>query len=106
MAPRYEAVAKNRGDMVIRKVDIVNWSSAVAGQFGIHSLPHVIVYNSEGKAVKSGYQESTLFDPLDGSDPGEGSGGGMSSLKVMVIGLGGAALVLFMLTKLFGPKPR
>ena len=40
--------------MVLRKVDIKDWSSAVAKQFTIHSIPHINLYDGKGQLVYDG----------------------------------------------------
>lgn len=67
--------------MVLRKIDVKSWDSAVAKQFGIKSLPHVILYSPGGSKILDGYQKpwEALIGPgmevdrargLIGSDPG------------------------------------
>ena len=43
----------NNDDVVLRKVNIVNWESPVVTQYGIHSVPNVRVYGKNGKMVGS-----------------------------------------------------
>jgi thiol-disulfide isomerase/thioredoxin len=38
-------------DLVLRKIDIVNWSSPVSQQFGIHGIPFIQVYDRRGNKV-------------------------------------------------------
>jgi hypothetical protein len=35
----------------LRKIDIVNWKTAVVKQYTIRSIPHVSVYNRGGRLV-------------------------------------------------------
>lgn len=51
LSPQLAALAAVDADVVVRKIDIVNWQSAVATQFDLHSIPNVRVYNREGKQV-------------------------------------------------------
>jgi thioredoxin 1 len=45
MSPRLEQLAKEDHDVVLLKVDIVNWNTPVTAQFDIHSIPNVRVFN-------------------------------------------------------------
>lgn len=51
ISPVLEQMAKSDPDIALRKVDIVNWESAVVKQYNIHSIPRVEVYNRAGKLV-------------------------------------------------------
>lgn len=51
MAPTLEKLATKDPDVFLRKVDIVEWNSAVARQHGIKSIPSVRVYDASGKLV-------------------------------------------------------
>jgi len=45
LSPKLEQLAKDDPDVVLLKVDIVNWNTPVTQQFGIHSVPNVRVFN-------------------------------------------------------------
>lgn len=51
ISPHLESVAKDDPAVVLRKVDIVKWGSAVAQQYKINSVPQVWVYGKDGKLV-------------------------------------------------------
>ena len=51
-----EALANARDDVFLRKVDIVSWGSPVAKQFGLNSIPHLVLYE-DGREVQSGVRE-------------------------------------------------
>lgn len=51
IAPWLEQLPKNDSQIVLRKVDIVNWQSPVAKQFNLDGIPHVQVYNGKGQLV-------------------------------------------------------
>jgi thiol-disulfide isomerase/thioredoxin len=51
LSPSLEQMAKTDPDIVLRKIDIVDWNTAVVKQYNIHSIPHVNVYNRGGKLV-------------------------------------------------------
>ena len=50
-APSLEEMARNDPEIALRKIDIINWKTAVAQQFNIHSIPQVNVYNRSGRLV-------------------------------------------------------
>ena len=50
-APSLEEMARNDPEIALRKIDIVNWKTAVAQQFNIHSIPQVNVYDRSGRLV-------------------------------------------------------
>jgi hypothetical protein len=41
-------MARTDPEIALRKIDIVNWRTAVVRQFNIHSIPQVNVYNRGG----------------------------------------------------------
>ena len=51
LSPSLEQMARSDPDIALRKVDIVNWRTAVVQQFNIHSIPQVNVYNRGGSLV-------------------------------------------------------
>ena len=51
LSPSLEQMASADPDIALRKIDIVNWNTAVAKQFNIHSIPQVNVYNRGGLLV-------------------------------------------------------
>ncbi len=57
LAPELEALARKKG-LALLKVDIANWGSPVAEQYGIKSVPHLVVYDKSGKKVVEGLQEA------------------------------------------------
>ena len=50
-SPSLEQMARNDSEIALRKIDIVNWKTAVAQQFNIHSIPQVNVYDRSGHLV-------------------------------------------------------
>jgi thioredoxin-related protein len=46
-----QQLAKSDPEIAVRKIDIVNWKTAVAQQFNIHSIPQVNVYDRSGRLV-------------------------------------------------------
>ena len=51
LSPSLEEMARDDGEIALRKIDIVNWKTAVAQQFNIHSIPQVNVYDRSGRLV-------------------------------------------------------
>jgi len=51
LSPSLEQMARSDPEVALRKIDIVNWRTAVAQQFNIHSIPQVNVYDRSGRLV-------------------------------------------------------
>src|SRR5213595_32741 len=51
LSPSLEQMARTDPEIALRKIDIVNWKSAVARQYNINSIPQVNVYNRDGRLV-------------------------------------------------------
>ena len=51
LSPSLEQMAAGDSEVALRKIDIVNWKTAVAQQFNIHSIPQVNVYDRNGQLV-------------------------------------------------------
>jgi len=49
LSPHLEQLAKDEPDVVLLKIDIVNWSTPVVQPFGIRSVPNVRVFDRTGK---------------------------------------------------------
>lgn len=52
--PQLRRLASKRSDVAVRKVDIVDWDSAVVKQFGVTALPHMQVYDPNGTLLGEG----------------------------------------------------
>jgi len=50
-APSLEQMVRSDPEIALRKIDIVNWKTAVVQQFNIHSIPQVNVYDRSGRLV-------------------------------------------------------
>jgi len=50
-APSLEQLARDDAEIALRKIDIVNWKTAVVQQFNIHSIPQVNVYDRSGRLL-------------------------------------------------------
>lgn len=50
-SPSLEQMARTDPEIALRKIDIVNWNTAVVKQYNIHSIPQVNVYNRGGQLV-------------------------------------------------------
>ncbi|MFN2541998.1 MAG: thioredoxin domain-containing protein [Chthoniobacterales bacterium] len=51
VSPHLEQMANTDPEIALRKIDIVDWKSAVAMQYNVHSIPQVNVYNRRGSLV-------------------------------------------------------
>jgi thiol-disulfide isomerase/thioredoxin len=51
LSPSLEQMARTDPEIALRKIDIVNWKTAVVKQYNIRSIPHVNVYNRGGHLV-------------------------------------------------------
>jgi thiol-disulfide isomerase/thioredoxin len=51
ISPSLEQMARTDPEIALRKIDIVNWNTAVAKQYNVHSIPQVNVYNRGGQLV-------------------------------------------------------
>jgi len=51
LSPSLEQMARSDPEIALRKIDIVNWKTAVVQQFNIHSIPQVNVYDRSGRLV-------------------------------------------------------
>jgi thioredoxin 1 len=51
LSPSLEQMATSDPEVALRKIDIVNWRTAVVQQFNIHSIPQVNIYNRSGQLV-------------------------------------------------------
>ena len=51
LSPSLEQMAQTDPEIALRKIDIVNWNTAVVKQYNIRSIPQVNVYNRGGQLV-------------------------------------------------------
>ena len=51
LSPHLEQMAREDPDVVLRKVNIVNWGTEVCHQFNISSVPNVRVFDRQGRMV-------------------------------------------------------
>jgi len=51
LSPSLEQMVRDDPEIVLRKIDIVNWKTAVVQQFNIHSIPQMNVYDRSGRLV-------------------------------------------------------
>lgn len=71
VAPLLEVLAKRRTDVVVNKVDInrpgvegIDWSSPVALQYNLHSIPHFKVFDASGRLLAEGEPASQMVMQL------------------------------------------
>jgi thioredoxin 1 len=53
IAPRLEKIINKYDDVILRKIDIVNWESEVVKQYNIRSVPNIWVFDKKGKKTGS-----------------------------------------------------
>ena len=53
LGPKLEVLVKKYDDVLLRKINIRNWSSPVCKKYNIRSIPYVIVYDKKGNQVGS-----------------------------------------------------
>ena len=51
LSPSLEQMARSDPEIALRKIDIVNWKTAVVQQFNIHSIPQVNIYDRSGRLI-------------------------------------------------------
>lgn len=54
ISPQLEELAKSDPEVVLRKVDIVNWETPVVRQYGISSIPNMQVFDRNKKPMGAG----------------------------------------------------
>jgi len=62
LAPELEKLVRQRPDIAVVKVDVnrpevegrIDWDSPVAQQYGLESLPHLVVFDPDGTVKASG----------------------------------------------------
>lgn len=51
ISPVLEQIARTDPEVALRKIDIVNWESAVAKQYKVQSIPRIEIYGRSGKLI-------------------------------------------------------
>lgn len=51
LSPSLEQMARTDPEIALRKIDIVNWKTAVVRQYNVRSIPQVNIYNRGGRLV-------------------------------------------------------
>jgi thiol-disulfide isomerase/thioredoxin len=61
LAPLLEQLSAKRPDLAIKKINInrpevktIDWRSPVAQQYGIRSVPYIVIFDSKGKVMAQG----------------------------------------------------
>ena len=69
IAPRLGALAARRDDIVAVEVNVdrgasgrIDWNSPLARQYDLHSIPHFVIYDSNGRVMAEGRQARTLVE--------------------------------------------
>lgn len=61
LEPHLEELAGRHSDrLAIRKIDVINWDSAVARQYRLSSIPYLILYGPDGTRIAAGDASSVL----------------------------------------------
>jgi len=51
LSPSLEQMARSDPEIALRKIDIVNWKTAVAQQYHVGTIPQVNIYNRTGRLI-------------------------------------------------------
>ncbi len=62
ISPVLESMAKSQEDVILRKVDIVNWQTPVVRQHNISSIPYIIVLDRNGRLVGQATSDPRVVD--------------------------------------------
>jgi len=89
-----ELAGQHADRLALRKVDVINWDSEVARQYGMTSIPYLILYGPEGDRLAAGDAGSVLHRLSSGL--GEGGGG-----SHRVTDRGGSAVPLLAIAVIF-----
>ena len=75
LEPRILDLAGRHSDqLAVRKIDIINWDSPVAKQYGMSSIPHLVLYGPDGSRLAAG----DAYSVLGRLESRLGGGGGFS----------------------------
>lgn len=55
-----ELAGRHADQLVLRKVDVINWESEVARQYGMTSIPYLVLYGPDGNRLAAGDAGSVL----------------------------------------------
>ena len=61
---RLRALAAERDDVAIRKIDIIDWTTPVVKQHGVEGLPFMILYGPDGKRLAAGDEVYLTVDRI------------------------------------------
>jgi thioredoxin 1 len=51
ISPALEQMAKTDPEVAVRKIDIIDWTTAVVKQYNVHAIPQINIYGRTGKLV-------------------------------------------------------
>jgi len=67
LGPALKRLAAKKPDrLAVRKVDIVDWTMPVAEQYRIESLPHLVLFDADGRRVAEGEEVFAALGRLFG----------------------------------------
>ena len=99
LEPQIERLADvHESSLAVRKVDIVNWQSEVSKQYRVFSIPHLKLYDPQGRLLSEGQPGvvlATLQAELGVASPEAGSGG-VAPFLVIVTLIAVASALLFL----------
>jgi thiol-disulfide isomerase/thioredoxin len=68
LAPQLEKLAQSTPNVYLRKIDIKDWESPVAKQYGLHSIPSVWIYDTNGRLAQKNLNGfNTIKAGVDGA---------------------------------------
>jgi thioredoxin 1 len=104
--PRLEQMAEQHPErLAVRTVDVINWDSPVARQYGISRLPHLVLFSAGGELLAEGGADRVM--PELRSQLGGGTeltprpGGGRSGVPAVVwtVGLAVVATAVYLIRR-------
>lgn len=110
LTPRLERLAAEHPDeLALRKVDIVSWDSPVARQHRIRAVPHLRLYDGDGRLLADGdagrvlaLLEQRLGSPTGGAAIVDGGGSKVVPVAALLLVV---AVASFVLLRRVAPSP-
>ena len=90
LEPQLLDLADRHADrLALRKVDVINWDSAVARQYRLSSIPYMVLYGPDGARLAAGDAGTVLRRLQSGLGAGGGlnpsPGGGSSTVPLLAV---------------------
>ena len=83
-----DLAGRHADDLALRKVDVINWDSAVARQYGMTSIPYLVLYGPDGAQIIAGDANLVprrLTNALGGDSAPPPTGGGGRPLGLVAV---------------------